>query len=79
MAFHTVISVYRSVQFHHMFTSCRLVKSVDVLCHHTGKLSCLFHLGKFLMRIIRLRIQRQHLIPVEPVKLIRVAHEKCMA
>ena len=34
MAFHAVIAMNTSVQFQYIFASCRLMKSVDILCNH---------------------------------------------
>ena len=67
------------MQLINILTSGLLVKAVDVLCDHCAELPGLLHFRKLSVRCVRLRIEYQHLVLIESVKLLRVRLKERMA
>ena len=64
------------MQLHHLTASRLLMQAVDILRDHRLQLSGLLQLCELPMRRVRLRVQRQHLILIEAVKLLRLPHKE---
>ena len=74
----TVISVDAAVELQYLFAPGFLVQTIDILGDDCLQAALLLPLGQFPVSRIGFGIQDQHLVFIEPVKFLRIFHEKGM-
>ena len=78
-AAHTVVAQDAAVKLIDPTASRLLVQAVDILGHHGAELSFSLPPGQHLVGYVGFKAQRQHLLPVKTVKILRVSEEKAVA
>ena len=66
------------MKFIHFSASCRLMQSVNILCHNSLQFSGLLQFCQFQMGSIWLRIQNHHLLFIKLIECFRIFHKKAM-
>ena len=79
MALLAVIAVNAAVQFKHFFAAGHLVQTINILRDNGRELSGGFQLRQLAVGCIGTGCKTDHLLPVEIVKLRRVADKKAVA
>ena len=67
-----------AVKFIDVSASCRLMQSVNILCHNSLQFPSLLQFCQFQMGSIWLRIQNHHLLFIELIESFRIFHKKAV-
>ena len=74
-----MVSEDGAVKLQNLFAPGLLMEAIDILGNDRTQLSLLLQLCKGFVRPVWLCMRKQHLVPVEAVKFLRLFHIKGMA